>query len=282
MSGRSYVGSGENRYLFQGKELQPELGDIYSFEIRNYDAALGRWWQVDPKANEFESPYAGMSNNPLRYIDPLGDTVKFADNLSVEQLKQLNNTLNDLKKDEAFSKLYGLLGSSETVFTIGNFSHPKADKNTNGFFNHKTNEVSILNFGEGSIHGTVVEELFHAFQSDFYGVEKTAELRPTTALETEAKLFRSQNSGNYGISDKEAQFGLLGVSATFNFATSQETANYVKALQSGGVVDSKVATKFETFYRSQHGVVQKIYKNRSIPSGANGFQIGAFKKIYDK
>ena len=65
-----------NKYLYQGIELQDELGfDVYSFEQRSYDAALGRWWQIDPKASERESPYVGMANNPILYSDPLGDTV---------------------------------------------------------------------------------------------------------------------------------------------------------------------------------------------------------------
>ena len=44
-------------------------------EFRIYDAWLGRWTQVDPKANEFHSPYTGMGNNPLLFIDPRGDTI---------------------------------------------------------------------------------------------------------------------------------------------------------------------------------------------------------------
>ena len=155
-------------------------------------------------------------------------------------------------------------------------------KASTGFFNPKTNEISILDYSDGSIHGTVMEELFHAFQNEFYGSNKASELRSTTALETEAKLFRSQNKSNFGLSENDLQYGLLGASATFNFATNQTTTDCVSALQGGGPVDSNIVRNFETFYRSQHRVIQKIYKNKSIPSGANGFQIAAFKKIYQK
>lgn len=65
-----------NKFLFNGIELQTDLGwDNYLAEYRSYDPAIGRWGQIDPKANPFESPYVGMGNNPLKYIDPLGDTV---------------------------------------------------------------------------------------------------------------------------------------------------------------------------------------------------------------
>jgi len=258
--------------------------DLYDYNLRFYDPAIARFTTQDPRAEKYFSlsPYNYVANNPVLFIDPNGDTIKFADNLNNDQLDQLNSTLADLKKDDGFSKLFGLLESSESIFTIGCFTSEKANAKSNGFFNPLTNEISILNFNDGSIHGTVMEELFHAFQNDFYGSEKASELRSTTALETEAKLFRSQNRNNLGLSDKEIQYGLLGVSATFNFATNQATTDYVKSLQSGGSIDSNIARKFETHYRSQHGVIQKTYKNKLLPTGANGFQISAFKYIYQR
>lgn len=57
-------------YLFQGKEYDSLTG-WHDFHARQYDAALGRWFAVDP-ANQFMSPYAAMGNNPLVGIDPDG------------------------------------------------------------------------------------------------------------------------------------------------------------------------------------------------------------------
>ena len=57
-------------------ERNDELGlDLAPF--RSYDPAIGRWLQVDPKAESFApmSPYTGMGNNPISIIDPLGDSI---------------------------------------------------------------------------------------------------------------------------------------------------------------------------------------------------------------
>ena len=64
-----------SKYRYQGKELQAELGlDLYDFHARQYDPLLGRFTSVDPMAASFDgmSPYAGMGNNPISYVDPDG------------------------------------------------------------------------------------------------------------------------------------------------------------------------------------------------------------------
>ncbi len=64
-----------NAYLYQGKELQDGLGlDLYDFHARQYDPLLGRMTSVDPMAASWDgmSPYVGMANNPVSYVDPDG------------------------------------------------------------------------------------------------------------------------------------------------------------------------------------------------------------------
>ncbi len=68
MPGRNQVG--DYRYAFQGQEKDPETGKE-AFELRLWDARIGRWLTTDPKG-EFSSPYLGMGNNPIRKIDPDG------------------------------------------------------------------------------------------------------------------------------------------------------------------------------------------------------------------
>lgn len=51
-------------------------------KFRAYDPAVGRWWQVDPLADEADftslTPYNYSFNNPIRYNDPYGDCPCFA------------------------------------------------------------------------------------------------------------------------------------------------------------------------------------------------------------
>ena len=63
-------------YKYNGKELDTKKGlNWYDYGARHYDAALGRWFVVDPLAEKMYawSPYAYCFNNPMKYVDEKGE-----------------------------------------------------------------------------------------------------------------------------------------------------------------------------------------------------------------
>ncbi|WP_412560647.1 RHS repeat domain-containing protein [Winogradskyella sp. MIT101101] len=66
---------GNYRYGYQGEyaEKDPETGKE-AFELRLWDNRIGRWLNPDP-AHEFNSPYLGLGNDPISFVDKKGDSV---------------------------------------------------------------------------------------------------------------------------------------------------------------------------------------------------------------
>ena len=71
--------SGKQSYKYNEKELDRMHGlDWYDYGARMMDAALGRWHVMDPLAEKYYSisPYVYCGNNPVRYTDPGGDSIR--------------------------------------------------------------------------------------------------------------------------------------------------------------------------------------------------------------
>ncbi|MCK8482199.1 RHS repeat-associated core domain-containing protein, partial [Psychroserpens algicola] len=67
------------RYGFNGMEIDNEVkgeGNSYDFGARMYDPRVGRWFAPDKFEVKypFQSTYAFVSNNPMVFIDPDGNT----------------------------------------------------------------------------------------------------------------------------------------------------------------------------------------------------------------
>ncbi|KKO90758.1 hypothetical protein AAW12_14540 [Sphingobacterium sp. Ag1] len=89
-------GGVENRYGYQGlyAEKDKETG-WNNFELRNYDAAIGRWLTTDPKG-QYHSPYIGMGNNPVGRVDKdggLDDDILY--NQKGEEIDRIPNDAQD-------------------------------------------------------------------------------------------------------------------------------------------------------------------------------------------
>ncbi len=75
MTSSLYESSSSNDFLYNGKELNEEMGlDWYDYGFRMYDPTLGRWHVQDPLMEKYPgvSPFNYVLNNPLNLIDPFG------------------------------------------------------------------------------------------------------------------------------------------------------------------------------------------------------------------
>ncbi|MEZ4884904.1 MAG: RHS repeat-associated core domain-containing protein [Chitinophagales bacterium] len=75
MEGPWMQSGANNPYQYNGKELVSDFGlNLIDYGARWYDAAVGRWWSVDPLAEDYASlsGYNYVMNNPLRLVDPDG------------------------------------------------------------------------------------------------------------------------------------------------------------------------------------------------------------------
>jgi len=168
LDGRT-VSSDSYRYSFQGMEADDELknikGSSYDYGARMLDPRVGRWLSVDPLMGKYPSlsPYNFVGNSPLIFVDPDGERIKFAKNLSKSEKRTYKSELKCLRKGSpTFKKMYRDLKKSKDVYTYG-----KTDEFGGDNYDPETKTVAV-NF-KGNPQGfdlttVIAHETGHAFR----------------------------------------------------------------------------------------------------------------------
>jgi RHS repeat-associated protein len=133
------IGSPQNYYLYNKKELQPGLG-LYDYGARFYDPVIGRWTTIDELAEKYysTSPYNYVVDDPIKNIDPDGKIVILAQgNLTNKQFAtfktQFARTVKFMNAHHTSGNLARLQKSSKTYYiaeTNGNVNSFDPNNNT--------------------------------------------------------------------------------------------------------------------------------------------------------
>ena len=203
---------------FTGKERDSETGYSY-FGARYYYSDLsGLFLSVDPMADKYPSisPYAYCAWNPVKLIDPNGDTCKFANKETENYVRQLLDSKNKNFSEE-FLIVYSLLDADNHNYM---FEIWDGDEKSDGLFSPKSlgENISSIKFTKGetsdtkkegigmSEFKTLFEESYHAWKYMANGHYQYS----TCFSEALAWIFSAQAPGTKYIYGKNSNPTLMG------------------------------------------------------------------------
>jgi RHS repeat-associated protein len=140
-----------NKYLYNGKELNEELGlDWYDYGARWYDGAVGRFTTTDRFSEKYYSfsPYSYGANNPILFIDVNGDSLKveFIGKYAAEAEASFNQVFNKGLEGQ-FKLSKSKTGNLIIIPTKGGGNIDKLSKHGKAFYD----EMTKILHGKGQI-----------------------------------------------------------------------------------------------------------------------------------
>ena len=244
-----------NKYLYNGKELQDELGlGIYDSKWREYDPALGRTWQQDPQADNYYdwSSYNWTGNNPVLNIDPDGRDViqiaggwKLTESDAREFFSYLQNSTNqNSSNDELPESGKGYNGKPKEKYFHSD--DQEIIESTFNYFNYLTNNEET----DGDI-SAVFDFNYYMRKSEFeYWWDKNFNNETSRYKISNAYTYTGQgiviNRGKINIGGEEVEVGLY-IAAAHNGFHKYKWTHYFYYSTESTYDDSKASLYYLNF-----------------------------------
>ena len=206
-------------YKYVGKEFDGMFGwNMLDHGARWYDAAIGRWWNMDSMAEKYcwISPYISCADNPLIYIDDNGKETK----VGIE-ITKLGHTFLVVQNE------------SLIVYTYGRFL--EGDKHKNHFsFTDPTGPGVLLRL-EGNEALAYVNKETYKYEANYYIVKDVNDSKIQNYMDTQFYKGRelSQHERKImiskGLNPKSAR-----VIDKYNLIDNNCTTKSIDALRHGG------------------------------------------------
>lgn len=197
MPRRTFMASNSTNYCygFNGQEKTNEVygeGNSYTAEFWQYDARIGRRWNVDPVVKPNESPYATFANSPIWLSDPNGKdtTLPAADgrNLTLPTGATFETFQAGTKYTHASNgKEVSVAAGSVSAFTVdGNRYTARFDPETLAFTSYQdASGKSIVQENTSSLTGGYLNPL--SLTGAMYGWDSYARLNSYISPMMDAK-----------------------------------------------------------------------------------------------